>query len=130
MVHRQNYVAKAEQDKKNRLFACLVSDRFPGVSSMVINMTYYQKVSNPVLMVRTVNVFPNAYAYFNMECMIKGCVNGGFDLTLVIANMIKKHKKAGKGRLVCHGEIDSIASEHASISYEISIDYKKRSVKI
>jgi len=67
MVHRQNYVAKAEQDKKNRLFACLVSDRFPWVSSMVINMTYYQKVSNPVLMVRTVNVFPNAYAYFNME---------------------------------------------------------------
>lgn len=130
MVHRQNYVAKVEQDKKNRLAAGLVSDRFPEVSSIIINMIYYQRVSNPVLMIRTVNVFPHTHAYFNMECMIKGCVNGGFDLTFVIANMIRGHKKSGKGKLVCCGEVDSIASEHASISYEISINYKKRSIKI
>lgn len=124
MTHRQEYIARMELNKKNRLAAGLVSDRFPEISGMVIQMTYYRKAPNPVLMVRTVNVFPTSYAYFNMGCMIKGCLNGGFDLTSVIAGLIKNHKKSGKGKMACKGGNDSLASDHASISYEISVQYR------
>lgn len=127
MAHKQNYIEKMELIKKHRLAAGLVSDRFPEVSGMVIHMTYYHKGVNPILMERTVNVFPTGYAYFNMECMIKGCVEGGFDLTPVITDMIKNHKKLGKGKLVCNGKNDDIASDHASIAYEIRIQYNKQS---
>jgi len=124
MTHKQNYLAKMELNKKNRLAAGLVSDRFPKVSGMVIHMTYYQRVSEFVLMERTVNVSPKDYAYFNMECMIKDCINGGFDLGQVISDMIKHHKKSGKGKLVCNGKNDILSSGHASVSYEISIKYQ------
>lgn len=127
MAHRQDYIARMELVKKNRTNAGLVSERFPKVSSIVINMTYYQKVANPILMERTINILPASYAYFNMECMIKDCVNGGFDLNPVISDLIKNRKKSGKGKLVCKGKIDSGSSEHASVSYEINIQYLKKS---
>ncbi len=113
-----------EQKKEDKIAAGLVSEHYPKVTGMVIHMTYYQKAANPVLMLRTVNFFPTSYAYFNMECMIKGCVNGGFDLTSIIANLIKSHKKSGKGKMVCSGEGDSLSPDHAHVSYEISIQYK------
>lgn len=115
-----------EMNKKQRLACGLVSARFPQVSGMVVYMTYYQKGANPVLMVRTVNFFPTGYAYFNMECMIKGCVDGGFDLTSIIVDLIKKHKRSGKGKLVCNGKVDADVADHASIDYEIKIEYNKK----
>ena len=90
-------------------------------------MTYYQKAANPVLMERTINILPASYAYFNMECMIKDCVNGGFDLTPAISDLIKNRKKSGKGKLVCKGKTSPVSPEHASVSYEISIQYIKKS---
>ncbi len=130
MAHKQNYLAKMELNKKNKLSAGLISDRFPQVSGMVIYMTYYQRVSDQVLMERTINVVPNDYAYFNMECMIKDCENGGFDLGPVIVDMIKHHKKSGKGKLVCNGKTDILPSGHASVSYAINIRYQKVSVPV
>lgn len=127
MTHRQDYIARMELVKKNRINAGLVSEHFPKVSSIIINMTYYQKVANPVLMERTINILPASYAYFNMECMIKDCVNGGFDLTPAISDLIKNRKKSGKGKLACKGKTNPASPEHASVSYEISIQYIKKS---
>jgi len=127
MMQRTNYLAMKELKKEKRLAAGLVSERFPDVSGMVIYMTYYREVTSQVLMLRTVNFYPSSYAFFNMECMTKGCINGGFDLSPVIDNMIKNHKKSEKGKMVCNGENDKLAPHHASVSYKISIKYNKQS---
>lgn len=113
-----------QQKKEDKIASGMISDHYPEVSGIVIHMTYYQKASNPILMIRTVNFFPTSYAYFNMECMIKGCVEGGFNLTSIIDNMVRNHKKSGKGNMVCCGESDFLSPDHARISYEISIQYK------
>ncbi len=126
MPSKQNQIAAMELNKQNRLAAGLLSERFPQVSGIVISMTYYQKGANPVLMLRTVNVVPTDSAYFNMECVIKGCVDGGFDLSKIIANMVKARKKIGKGKLTCCGKTDVHPSDHASIDYEIDIRYNKK----
>ncbi len=118
-----------EINKQNRLAAGLLSERFPHVSGIVINMKYYQKGSDSVLMLRTVNVIPSDFAYFNMECVTKGCMDGGFNLTKVIAKMVKDRKKTSKGKLVCCGKTDSPSSDHASVDYEIGIEYSKASAK-
>ncbi|MCL4457741.1 MAG: hypothetical protein M1147_00790 [Nitrospirae bacterium] len=125
MANRQNYALKMELKRQNNAVAGLVSERFPTVSGMVINMTYYQKSVNPVLMTRTLNVFPTSYACFKMDCMIKGCAGGGFDLTSIINDMVKTHKKVKKGAVSCLGNVDTHPSEHASIEYETIIRYKK-----
>ncbi|MBF0329563.1 MAG: hypothetical protein HQL10_10440 [Nitrospirae bacterium] len=125
MVNRQNHAVKMELKRQNNVAAGLVSERFPSVSGIVINMTYYRQTANPVLMKRTVNIFPTSYAFFKMDCMIKGCEGGGFDLSSVVANMVKEHKKLKKGNFVCKGKIDSIASNHAHIEYEAVIQYRR-----
>ncbi|MDP2278722.1 MAG: hypothetical protein Q8K51_10915 [Nitrospirota bacterium] len=123
--HRQNYALKVELKKQVNIAAGLVSDRFPSVSGIVIHMTYYRKAAIPLLMVRTVNIFPTSYAYFKMDCMIKGCDGGGFDLTSVVTNMVKAHKKMKNGSLDCSGTADAIESDHARIEYETVIQYKR-----
>jgi hypothetical protein len=125
MANRQNYAFKMELKKRNNAIAGIVSERFPKVSGMVINMTYYQNSANPVLMTRILNVFPTSYACFKMDCMIKGCVEGGFDLTSVIEDMVRTRKKVKKGVLSCNGNIESVPSEHASIEFEALIQYNK-----
>ncbi len=127
MPIKQNHIQKAEANKQNRLAAGLISERFPQVAGLVINMKYYQKGSESVLMLRTVNVIPADFAYFNMECVIKGCVVGGFDLSSVISKMIKARKKSAKGKLACCGKLDSRSSDHASVDYEIDIEYNRKS---
>ncbi len=127
MPIKQNNIARMEANKQNRLAAGLLSERFPQVSRIVISMTYYQKGSSSVLMLRTVNIIPADSAYFNMECMTKGCVDGGFDLTSTIAKMIKTRQKSGKGKLTCSGKTDTDATDHASVTYEIGIEYNKKS---
>ena len=126
MAQRQNYAVKMDLLKQKKIAAGLVSECFPEVSGMVIVMTYFREGLNPILMLRTVNVFPTAYAYFNMDCMINGCTDGGFDLSPVIKEMVKKHNKLKKGTLFCKGKSADLTSDHAHIDYEITIKFNKK----
>lgn len=126
MSHKQNYLEKTERNKQLKLEAGLISERFPEVSDIVMQMTYYQNAANPVLMSRTINFWPSHHAYFNMDCMKKDCLDGGFDLTSVVLDMIKHRKKSAKGKMKCNGSVTPPLSDHASIAYEISIIYNKK----
>jgi len=122
MAHRQSYAAKALLNEK-KASAGFVSDRFPEISAINLHMTYYRSLStNPVLMVRTINFFPTSYAYFDFDCMTENCSEGGFDLTSIISDLVRKHKKTAQGTLECTGS--AVPPGHASISYEIKLDYK------
>jgi hypothetical protein len=126
MAQRQDYIKKMELKKQARLKAGLLSEKYPNVSGIVLQMTYYHNSENPLLMERTVNVFPSSYAYFLMECMIKTCEEGGFDLSRIIAKTIKQKKKVARGEMACKGKIDRDVKDHASITYEINIKYGRR----
>lgn len=127
MAQREDYLKKVELKNKAKLDAGLVSERFPHVSGIKIRMTYYHNSENPILMERTVNVFPTSPAYFNMDCMIRGCDTGGFELTPIVSKQIKQKKKQAKGKMVCKGKVNEHSVDHAHISYEISVAYKRRS---
>lgn len=126
MAQRQDYIKKMELKKQARLKAGLLSKKYPNVSGIVIQMTYYHNSENPLLMERTVNVFPSSYAYFLMECMTKTCEEGGYNLSRIISKNIKEKKKVVRGKMVCKGKIDNAAKDHANISYEINITYGRR----
>ncbi len=130
MANKQNYVKKMEVKNKQKIDAGVISDRFPTVAGIVIGMTYYHNAENPILMQRTVNFFPESHAFFNLECMIKGCENGGFDLKRIISKQIKDKKKVIKGEMSCKGLIGEISKDHSNIEYEINIDYSKKTKKI
>jgi len=123
---KQSYREQLEVKKNVMLAAGLVSERFPDVSSIVLQMTYYQKTADPILMKRTVSFYPTNYACFRMDCMREECTNGGFDLAPVVANLVKTRKKAVSGKIVCNGKSDSLRNGHASIAYEVNIQYSKQ----
>ena len=103
-----------------RVEAGFVAAQFPEVNNIVINMTYNQVGLNKALL-RTVNFFPDSYAFFRVDCINRDCADGGFDLTEVISKMVSQHKKAAKGELSCAGNGPS--EGHSAIAYEVAIQY-------
>lgn len=125
MIRKQSYREQLEVKKNIMLAAGLVSERFPGVSNIEFRMTYYQKTKDPVLMKRTVSFSPANYAFFRLDCMRDECSGGGFDLAPVVNSLVKGRKTEGKGSINCQGKTESLGHGHASIAYEISIQYCK-----
>jgi hypothetical protein len=126
MKKKQNYLIRRELNEQKNLDAGFVSNRFPTVLSIVIHIIHYKKISDSVLMVRTINFFPTSYANFRIGCITKECLNGGFELHKVIAKLINTRKKSGKGKMICTNKKDALVSGHSSISYDISITYNRK----
>jgi len=97
-----------------------MSEHFPEVAGIVIQMMYKQKGVAKSL-VRTVNFFPESYAFFIVDCLSKDCIDGGFDLTRVITEMIGNRREKTKGELGCEG--NTTAADHSAIVYEVAIHY-------
>jgi hypothetical protein len=124
MTNSEKNAARMEK-RQQRLESGLISEHFPKVSSIVIDVTNSNGKINPITVLRTLNFWPNSYAYFNIECLSYGCLKGGFDLSQVITMMIKSHKDSGEGELVCGG--NNLSYGHSNIHYKVNIKYNKKS---
>jgi len=96
-----------------------VSAVYPEVSSIVMNMTYNQKGARSIL--RTFCYSPDSYAFFVVNCLNKECVDGGFDLTHVVNEMIKNRRAEARGTICCEGTDPS--DNHSDIAYEVAVEY-------
>ena len=124
MRYRQSYKEKRELEQAALVATGLVSERYSGLSSIEFRMTYYRIGLNAVLMTRTLSFSPADYAGFHLKCMEDGCMDGGFDLAPVVAGLAKSRKKSVKGKLFCRGTNHALG--HASIAYEINVQYNKQ----
>lgn len=127
MNHRQSYRQKQELKRTALAALGLVSERYAGVSNIEFRMTYYRRGAYAALMKRTLSFLPADYASFHMKCMEEGCTGGGFDLAPAVAGLAKSHKKTTKGTVYCHGANHTFG--HASIAYEVNIQYDKQAKK-
>ncbi len=122
-MRKQTYKEKLDSDKAALVGAGLVSERYPRISNIEFHMIYYRRGLNQVLLKRTLNLTPSDYAGFHLKCMHEGCANGGYDLSPVIAAMVKSSKRSANGKIFCHGTNDTLG--HASMAYEVKIEYSK-----
>lgn len=109
-----------EELKRERLAAGLMSDRFPGVSSIVVTMNYKGDRTSSLL--RTVNFFPDSPAYFRISCLGEGCERGALDLTWVINRMVRGRDRSAKGELRCENQDPAV--RHADVDYDVAITYR------
>jgi hypothetical protein len=123
MRYMQSYKEKQELERAALISTGLISERYADVSSIQFQITYYHGAMHSVLMKRTISFLPANYASFHMKCMQEGCMDGGYDLAPVVASLAKSRKKSAKGKVVCRGKSDT--RTHASIAYEINIQYNK-----
>jgi hypothetical protein len=124
MRYRQSYKEKLALEKAAQIAAGLVSERYSGVSSIDFHMTYFQRGLSPILMERTLSFLPANYCSFHLKCVQDGCTDGGYDLAPVVARLAKSRKKSTTGKIFCHGTNDTFG--HASIAYEVNIQYNKQ----
>jgi hypothetical protein len=120
-MRKPSYKEKLDRERAALAASGLVSERYAGISKIEFCMTYYRRGLNQVLMTRTLNFTPADYAHFHMKCVYDGCMNGGYDLTQVVASMVKDCKTSTSGKIFCHGTNDTLG--HASIAYTVSIRY-------
>jgi hypothetical protein len=120
MTNSEKNAARREKTQQ-RLESGLISEHFPKVSSIVIDVTNSYGERNPITVLRTLNFWPNSYAYFNIDCLSDRCVDGGYDLNQVITMMIRSHRDSEEGELSC--DSSNLSSGHSRINYKVSILY-------
>lgn len=112
--------SEAREERKRQVLATgLMSERFPGVSSIVVTVNYGRGTHSAVL--RTLNFYPGSHACFRISCLSKGCDDGGLDLTHSIHRMIGRRDTVAKGELSCDNK--DAAIEHPHVDYQVTITY-------
>ncbi|UCG78305.1 MAG: hypothetical protein JSV21_00245 [Nitrospirota bacterium] len=119
MNYRRNYTEKKALKEEQKIAAGLISEQFPKVHSITIDLTYSSRILTSSNLKRTIYFYPDTYAYFQMGCMTKSCSDGGYDLSPVIQKLIMANQERGRGEMDCANE----KREHESMSYEIKIRY-------
>jgi hypothetical protein len=124
--------AKQHEDwlkKENRIAAGYVKDRFPNVKTIKIKKVFVDFDDNREFTKEPVvwNIPLDRHAIFDIECPMWECVDGGFDLTDVINNMVKDHKTTEEGVQRCEGwqDPERVGQHHCytKLEYKIDIEY-------
>ncbi len=128
MTYRERCEAKLERMREKQA-ASLISQRFPEVSDIVVDMEHNGKGINATRLVRTLIFSSDSHAYFRVECLNGDCKDctDGFYLDQVIAAMIRNHSSSQAGELNCEG--NSLTSKHVHISYKVKIRYNDLPVR-
>ncbi len=129
-MQRRGGKKKFDNHDIERQAAGFFAEKFPALESMVIRIIYYQKGDNPILMSRTLHVYPEDFAYFHIPCLIHDCVEGSFEIAPIVMNILKTLKGRAEGRLECKGSLNKdLSSDHGYIEYTIEVTYKSGRVK-
>jgi hypothetical protein len=128
MTYREKCDAKVER-MQERQDAGLISERFPEVLSIIVDMEHNKRGPSAIHLSRTLNFFSNSHAYFRVECLNRDCKDctDGFHLDQVVAAMIRNHTSSKEGELNCEG--NGITSRSVNISYKVSIQYNELPVR-
>lgn len=116
------YIARNQawaERQRQMLAAGLVSERYPGVESIVVTMNYNRGRSSALL--RTLNFLPGSPAFFKVSPLGDGGDDSAPDLTSFIHGMISAHQRSAKGKL--SGKRGDEAIVHPNIDYEVVISY-------
>ncbi len=108
----------------------IISEAYPSVSSISIKKTYYDDSSNNQIGEIEVWNLPitTMRMYVDIKCILRSCIDGGFEITSDIISMIGKKETQRKSKLVCQGWQDEERVGHyyclSTLEYEINITYK------
>lgn len=117
MISTRNAARQARIQEERE--AGSVAERFPGVEKIVVTMTYWQRGIKSIVRNRWFS--PSSFAFFKISCLSKDCVDGGFDMSRIITDMVRSHSRVRNGELDCEGNDPKACPAH--VAYEIAIAY-------
>jgi hypothetical protein len=107
--------ARIEEERE----AGTLANRFPEVEKIVVTMTHWQHGIKSI--VRNRWFFPSSFAFFKMSCLSRDCIDGGFDMSRIITEMVRGRSRDRKGELDCEANGPKACPAH--VAYEIAIAY-------
>lgn len=119
MTRRAKITAAKTKEKQQKIDAGFVSEFFPTVTEISINMLYSQAGEEKPLS-RTVNFFPGSSATFKLNCLCSQCIEGRFDFTEIISEMVRTRETVSKGEISCKS---CSAPECSGVAYSVTIKY-------
>ena len=119
MVYQSKQSVEAEARRQQELEAGLVSERFPTVKKVRLEVEFHDATGTRVQR-RCRDLPPTAYALFDMKCPLDSTP---LDLKNIVLHMVKDRETKKRGEIKCAGS--QIESHHAA-SYNIHIEYQTK----
>jgi len=105
-----------------------IAERFPSVQSLMITATFKEPDWGQDPPPRVLDYNDGSKAHFEIECPHRECLDGGFDLSSLVNDMIQKHQSKAVGKVVCQGWQDrERMNKHrcfSELSYSIEVLYR------
>lgn len=105
-----------------------IESSFPQVQEIILNLNFNYDESYKKNLKKIIK--PSDKAFFQIECINKDCVYGGFNLSSEIREIISKNQTEYKGHQTCNGYQDyeryKAKNYHClcRLDYEIEIKYQ------
>jgi hypothetical protein len=130
MVQKQPDAYKQERETRRRAYmsAPSLKEQFPEVEQLVLQLTFADSRGSSRHSPQTHIFGPAARGYFEVPCPFSSCTSGGYNLSLVISDMLSRRRRSVSGRLICHGWQDrGRVGEHRcllELRYQVSASYE------
>lgn len=107
----------------------LISQKYPNVKSLIIEQTFHDDSGTEQIAQTRWNVpIDTTRAYFYIDCRMRECIDGGFDLTQAVISTIENGETRSSGRLVCQGWQDKERAGQfhclTDLVYQIEVNYQ------
>ena len=96
-----------ERERRQRAYSSVptVAGQFPGVEELTVEMRFTDPDRKLTPSPHRRLFVPAMQAFFNFQCPLKDCVDGGFDLTEAVPEALSRKKsRATSGKLNCQGK--------------------------
>lgn len=119
MVYQSKQSVEAEARRQQEIEAGLVSERFPKVKLIRLEVRFHDATGAQVQR-RIRDLPPDAYAIFEMKCPLD---SSPLDLKPVVTRMVSDKEKKKSGELKCAGSQGD--AQHNAV-YQIDIEYRAK----
>ena len=106
---------RQQQENWRRAYAEALSlrERFPHVEQLVLEMAFTDLQEFGTYSPQMRSFSAPAKAFFAIACPRTLCLDGGFDLDVVVCTMLARGGVTAAGTLVCQGQINPTRPDHA-----------------
>jgi len=103
-----------------------MKDLYPQVQSLEFDLTFSgEDIVSPPPSRNLEKYVTDSCAFFEFDCSYRDCIDGGFDLTGVVTDMVEKGKTECSGDLFCQGRQEGRRNLcFHRLTYKIVVKYK------
>jgi hypothetical protein len=106
MVQKSHILENKKREKAQRLYSAapVLSEQFPSVKELVVELRFIDPAGKATPSPHTRIFWPDMQAFFQFQCPLKECNDGGFNLGPLIPKALGKRNTEARGQVSCEGK--------------------------